>query len=86
MIYIATFEGRKSTFEAFGDTRAQAVGALSDLLDSLPPQAQKREGYKREYIEWRLVALGGAYVDGRRTLPNGKPLMDVLLNYVEVQQ
>lgn len=86
MIYIASFEGRHSSFEAFGETRAQAVNALAELLDSLPSGAQIRERYKREYIDWRIVNLGGVYVDGQRTLPNGKPLIGVLLDHAEVEQ
>ena len=86
MIYIASFHGRHSTFEAFGQTRAQAVDALAELLNSLSPRDKTREGYKREYIEWRVVVLGGVYVDGQRTLPNGKQLMDVLLDHAEENQ
>jgi hypothetical protein len=65
MIYIATFEGHKSTFEAVGSTEDEALALLTKYVKESSPRVSQREGF--EFFETdayvRRLDLGVVYVD-----------------------
>jgi len=66
MIYIATFEGHKSTFEAVGSTEDEALALLTKYVKESSPRVSQRERF--EFFETdayvRRLDLGVVYVDG----------------------
>ena len=66
MIYIAIFEGHKSTFEAVGSTEDEALALLTKYVKESSPRVSQRERF--EFFEAdayvRRLNLGVVYVDG----------------------
>lgn len=65
MIYIATFEGRKSTFEAVGSTEDEALSLLTKYVKESNPWLSGREGFEffESDVYVRQVKFGAVYVD-----------------------
>jgi len=65
MIYIATFEGHKSTYEAVGSTEDEALARLTQYVKESSPRVSLREGFRffdgDVYV--RHVKVGAVYVD-----------------------
>ena len=66
MIYIAIFEGRKSTFEAVGSSEVNALVILQNYIGALDEWVYRREGleYFDADVYVRQVSIGKVYIDG----------------------
>jgi hypothetical protein len=65
MIYIATFDGHKSTFEAVGSTEDEALALLTKYVKESSPRVSQRERFEffDDDVYVRQVRVGAVYVD-----------------------
>ena len=65
MIYIATFDGHKSTFEAVGSTEDEALFLLTKYVKESSPRVSQRERFEffESDVYVRQVKIGVVYVD-----------------------